>query len=281
LGVAANGSAQGKHPLLHHRPKLRRSRGVDGFRGSFLLQLGSILGGLIVWETVARIWEPSFLPPATSVAQRLWEMTVDGEIWVHLSGSLANLAIGFLISLVAGLAIGILMGRYPFIEAALDVYVYAMLTAPVLVFAPIFFAIFGLGRGAIVGVVVMYAIFVMIINTTDGIKATPKDLLEMAKSFNATGWQTVRFVVLPAAGPMIMAGVRLGSGRAVKGMINGEMFIAVVGLGGLVRRAGQVFDSVTVLAIVALIVMVALLLSAVVQWVDRRITHWLPSRSHS
>jgi ABC-type nitrate/sulfonate/bicarbonate transport system permease component len=264
-------------PLLPNRSKLKRSDGADGLSG-WLLQLGSIVGGLVVWEAVARIWEPSFLPPVSSVARRLWEMTLDGEIWVHLSTSLVNLAIGFLISLVAGLTVGILMGRYRFIEAALDVYVYAMLTAPMLVFAPIFFTIFGLGRGAIIGVVVMYAIFIMIINTTDGIKSTPNDLLEMAESYNATGWQIVRFVVLPAAGPMIMAGVRLGMGRAVKGMINGEMFIAVVGLGGLVRRAGQTFDTETVLAIVALIVMVALLLSAVVQWVDRRINHWLPSR---
>ncbi|MEX1135146.1 MAG: ABC transporter permease [Acidimicrobiia bacterium] len=212
------------------------------------------------------------------MAARLWEMTLDGEVYGHLSTSLINLAIGFTLSLVVGVTVGILMARVPLIEAALDTYVYAFLTAPVLVFAPIFFAIFGLGRQTIVAVIVTYTIFVIIINTHDGIKAAPRDLIEMAESFNASKTEIVRSVVVPAAGPAIMAGVRLGMGRAIKGMVNGEMFIAVVGLGGFVRRAGQSFDSETVLATVLLIVCVALLISAVIQLVDRRVNFWLPSR---
>lgn len=276
-GVPTDGPRAGESSPPH-RSKSAHS-GARGRLGSSLWTPGSVLGGLILWEAIARIWRPSFLPPASSVAQRLWELSLDGEIFGHLATSLINLVIGFLISAVVGLAVGVLMARYPLIGAALEVYVYALLTAPVLVFAPIFFAIFGLRREAIIAVVITYTIFVVIINTADGVKSAPRDLLEMAESYNATEWQTVRFIIMPAAGPMIMAGLRLGMGRAVKGMINGEMFIAVVGLGGFVRRAGQTFDSTQVLAIVVLIVAVALLMSAAVSRLEARVTFWLPSTS--
>lgn len=86
-------------------------------------------------------------------------------------------------------------------------------------------------------------------------------------------------VVLPAAAPMILAGVRLGVGRAVTGMINGEMFIAVVGLGHVVTEAGGRFDSAGVLAVLLVVIAVALTATALVQAVDRRVTRWVPKTS--
>jgi NitT/TauT family transport system permease protein len=87
----------------------------------------------------------------------------------------------------------------------------------------------------------------------------------------------IRRILLPASVPLIMAGVRLGSGRAVKGMINGEMFIAVVGLGGVVMRAGSRFDAESVLAVLLVIIVVAFGVVWTVQAVDRRLTRWLPA----
>jgi NitT/TauT family transport system permease protein len=85
-----------------------------------------------------------------------------------------------------------------------------------------------------------------------------------------------RRIIIPAATPMIMAGIRLGAGRAVKGMINGEMFIAAVGLGALVTAAGNRFDATTVLAVLVLIIVVAFAVVRFVQYIDRRLTSWLP-----
>src|SRR5690606_28355754 len=120
---------------------------------------------------------------------------------------------------------------YRRIDAAFGVYVYALLTAPSLVFAPIFFSIFGAGRASIIGVVVMYSAFVMIITTASAVSNVNPSLIEMGRMFGANEWRLVTRVILPAATPTTLAGVRLGMGRAVLGMINGEMFIAVVGLG--------------------------------------------------
>jgi NitT/TauT family transport system permease protein len=238
-----------------------------------------VLGG--AWEAIGRIADVPFFPPLTTVLVRLGEMIGDGLIIANLTTSLTNLVLGFAVSLAIALVVGLLMGAFAKVEAALDVYVNALLTAPSLVFAPIFFSIWGLGRESIIAVVVMYSCFIMIINTAAGVRTVPRPLVEMGTSFSATRWQLFRLVVLPAATPLIMAGVRLGVGRAVKGMINGEMFIAVVGLGKLVQDAGRQLDAASVLAVLIVIVVVAFISVAVVQAIDSRLTSWLPETARS
>jgi NitT/TauT family transport system permease protein len=235
--------------------------------------------GVVLWELVARAWNVVFFPPFSAVVAKLIQLTADGKILESLLGSLTNLIIGFAISVVFGVGIGMLMGAYRKVEMALDVYVYAMLTAPSLVFAPIFFAIFGLGRASILGVVIMYSIFIIIINTVAAIRTVPVGLVEMGRSYCATERQLFFKVILPAALPMIFAGLRLGMGRAVKGTINGEMFITAVGLGAVVISAGRRFDAAAVLAVLLVIIIVALIAVKAIQLIDARMTSWLPSNA--
>lgn len=230
-----------------------------------------------LWEVAARIAEVSFIPPLGDVLARLWTMTADGLILPNLARSLGNLAIGFGISVVLGTAIGAAMGLSKKVEAALDIYVYALLTTPTLIFAPVFFAIYGLGSGSIIALIVLYAILYIIVNTAAAMEAAPRELLEMAESFNAPRWEVLRRIRLPAALPLIMAGYRVAIARAVRGMINGEMFIAATGLGALVIQAGARFDATTVLAVLILIIVIAYLAIELVGLLDRRLTSWLPS----
>lgn len=242
-----------------------------------------LLIGALAWELVARLFNQPFFPPLSAVIVRLAELTAPGGnlakgvILDNLVQSLINLVIGFAISAFLGILIGMLMGAYAKVDAALDIYVYALLTAPSLVFAPIFFAVFGLGRASVVGVVIMYTIFVIIVNTVSAIKSVPPSLIEMGRSYCATDRQMFRRIILPAALPLILAGVRLGAGRAVKGMINGEMFIAITGLGAVVIGAGKRFDAAGVLAVLLVIIAVAFAAVKVVQVIDRRMTAWMPS----
>ncbi len=233
--------------------------------------------GIAFWEIVGRVAEFRFFPPFSTVFARLVEMTMDGEIIAPLTGSLTNLAIGFTIAVVFGIAIGLLMGAYRRVEAALDIYVYALLTAPSLVFAPILFSIFGLGREPIVGLIIIYTIFIIIINTTSAVQSVPRPLIEMGRSYCANDWEIFRRIILPSATPMIMAGVRLAGARAVEGMINGELFIAAVGLGAVISRAGARFDATTVLAVLVLTLIIAFAVVRVIKLVDSRLTGWLPA----
>ena len=237
----------------------------------------SLAAGAVLWEIVARIWNVRWLPPLSAVLVRLGELTAQGSILSALGNSLLNLAIGFTVSLVFGVGIGLLMGAYREVEMALDWWVYALDTAPGLVFAPIFFAIWGLGPIPIIAVIVMYAIFTIIVNTVAAIRTVPAPLIEMGRAYCASDRQLFFRIILPAATPLIMAGVRIGMGKAVKGMINGEMFIAAVGLGAVMINAGRRFDSPAIFAILIVTIVVATVTVKIVQLVDARLTAWLPA----
>lgn len=239
--------------------------------------VASLLAGAMFWELGARIVDVSVFPTLSAVMVRMVELLGEPETISNLVTSLGNLGIGFAIALVLGLAVGIAMGVSETFDMAFDIYVKAMLTAPGLVFAPIFFSVLGLSRWTIIGVIVLYATFIIMLNTSAAIKEAPANLIEMGEAFCASRWFIVRKVIVPAAVPLIMAGVRLGAGRAVKGMINGEMFIAVVGLGGAVMAAGRNLDLATVLAIMTLIILIAFAVLGIVEWADRRLTPWVVS----
>ncbi|GGS22212.1 amino acid ABC transporter permease [Streptomyces aureoverticillatus] len=248
---------------------------------ALLPPLSGLLAGGVLWEIVAHTADAAFLPPLTKVLARLAELTADGKILPSLLSSVINLGLGLAVSLALGLTLGTLMGRYRTVEAALGIYMYALLTAPSLVFAPVFFSLFGPGRTSIVAVVVMYSLFVIVITTASAVRGVPAQLLEMGRVYGAGERHLLFNIVLPAALPMAMAGIRLGVGRAVAGMINGEMFIAVVGLGQILTEAGGSFDSTTVLAVLLVVVTVALVAIGITHWADRRLNGWLPETSRT
>ena len=235
--------------------------------------------GAVLWEVVGQLWKVPFFPPLSVVLVRLGELVGEGKIFENLTFSLRNLAIGYALSVVVGVGLGMLMGAYRKVEMALDVYVYAMLTAPSLVFAPIFFVVFGLKNieYTILSIIFLYSVWIIIVNTAAAIRQVPVPLIEMGRSMCASERQLFFKIILPAALPLIFAGLRLAMGRAVKGMINSEMFIIAIGLGGIVISAGRRFDAAAVLAVLLVIIVVALVAVKAVQIVDARMTSWLPS----
>ena len=120
----------------------------------------------------------------------------------------------------------------------------------------------------------MYAMFVIIVNTATGVKLADRQLIEMATSFGASRMQIIIRVVLPAAMPLVFAGLRLAVGRGVKGMINGEMFLAFVGIGALAQRYGGQLKIAEVAGIAVVITSVALVLNWLVQNMEYRATRW-------
>lgn len=244
------------------------------FTDAFVSVSGILLIGLF-WEVAGRLAGQFWLPPFSTVLARLYELLINGTITPHLVASLSSLGIGFLIALAIGLTLGVLMGLFSWIHTALDVYVNALLFTPGLIFAPILFAIFGLSPATRVSVVVIYALFIIIINTATAIRNADQSLLEMAASYGASRWNATLRIALPDAFPLILAGIRLGAGRAVKGMINGEMFIALVGLGGQTARFGRQYDFTSVWALSVFIMLIAVVINQVVSRLETRATSWI------
>lgn len=237
--------------------------------------VGALLVGLATWELAGRALHYTFLPPFSSVVRAALDMIASGEVIEFLAASLVGLLIGYALASVCGVAFGLLMGHYSWFGFVMEPLLNAFLTAPTLVYVPVLCTIFGIGRGAQVSIVFLSAFFVVAINTMSGIRGVGGNCVEMARAFGATDRQLFWKVLLPGALPMTMAGLRLGVGRAVRGMITGEMFIAFSGLGALLQRYGNSFDSERVFATLLVAVGVALLCSFAVGEMERRLLVWM------
>lgn len=274
--VASPGSTTETLAVSGGRTRSRRTTRGWSTNG-LLLSAISLAVGILAWEIAGRTLNLLFLPPASAVFARAFELVFDGTILPVLAGSLQNLFIGYLIAVVAGVLLGVLMARIWWLEKMLDPYVYALLTAPAVVFVPIYFAVFGLSPVAIIALIVQYSMFIIVVNTVAAVKAVDTSLLEMGLVFGAdTHWRTVRYIILRASFPMMAAGLRLGLGRAIKGMVNGELLIAVVGLGALSGRYSRAYDAEGIMAVLVIVIIVALILDRAALFVDDRINRWLP-----
>ena len=245
----------------------RMRRGV----GDQVPLLISIAIVAVVWEIVGRTMDIIAFPPLTDIFAALWGFLLDGSIVSNLGISLITLAIGMAISMVGGIAIGALMGRFRPVEYALDVYINAAMAAPMVAFVPIFILLFGIGYPTRVLTVVIFAIFPIIVNTFAGIRNVDRSLVEMGRSFGARERQLFWQIRVPAAFPLLLAGIRLGTARGVKGLINGEVLVAVVGLGGLVNQYGTPFSMDRLWAIIFFLVALALVIVKLVEMGTRRV----------
>jgi NitT/TauT family transport system permease protein len=141
-------------------------------------------------------------------------------------------------------------------------------------FIPFLVIAFGLGFHSRVWLVFLFVFVIIAINTTAGVRNVDPTLTEMAKSFGAKESELFLKIILPAALPMIMAGIRLGMGRAVLGMVTSEMILAVVGVGAMVMTFSASFNSAALFATILTIVLLAVALLALIQTLDRRLSPW-------
>ncbi|HEY3166144.1 MAG TPA: ABC transporter permease [Candidatus Binatia bacterium] len=234
----------------------------------------SILSLAILWEVVGRAMDSTLIPPLSRIGAAWWKLFSSGKLLSNLSMSLTTLAVGFCLAAVIGVVLGLLMGRFRAVEHFLDLYVNALMSAPTTAFVPVLILWFGLGIESRIAVVFLFAVFVIIINTMTGVKQVDNVLVEMARSFGAREKEIFFMIMLPAALPAIMAGLRLGIGRAVKGMVTAEMLLTLTGIGAMIMQYGSSFATDSLFAVILTILLIALLTMKAVQWLDRRLTGW-------
>lgn len=237
-------------------------------------ELAAIAIAVALWEVVGRRYEFPFWPAFSLVIQAWWQIYQTGELMTELLQSISSLAIGYSLAVVLGLFLGGLMGRYRKVAYFFELLIDINLATPTLVYMPFLFALFGISFATRYIIVFMYAFFIIVINTMTGIRTADTTLIEMARAFGATESQLFGKILLPSALPLIMAGLRIGMSRAVKGMINGELFIALVGLGARLRNYSGAFQIEKTLAILLTIIVVALIATGMVQFFERSLTNW-------
>lgn len=237
-------------------------------------QLAVIAGIALFWEVVGRLIAFPLIPPFSSVAGAMVELLGQARFQADAGQTLLTFALGFLPAVVFGIGLGVLMGRFSIVETSLDPYVNAFVSMPMSALVPILLLLLGYGLPTRVVVVFMFATWVIVIATMNGIKSTDRALIEMAHSFGANRRTILGRIAIPSALPLILGGVRVGIGRAVGGALIAEILTTLSGVGGRLESFGAAFRISHVYAIVVLVTLTAWFATELVFRAESRLSHW-------
>ncbi len=236
----------------------------------------AFLVALAIWEVVARygIHDERIFPPFSKVLITLAELFSTGEIWKHLFVSGSELLIGFFLAGLAGVMVGFLMGTARLMREYLNPWLSGLYAAPLVALAPFYIMLFGIGIPAKVALVFTVVFFPVAINTFAGVSSTDPGLIEVARSFNASRGQILSKVFLPYSLAYIVAGLRLGVGRGLTGVVVAEFFFANAGLGFLVALAGQTFNTPLLFAGVLLFAGAGVAFTELLKRLEQKLAPW-------
>jgi NitT/TauT family transport system permease protein len=251
-------------------------RGTPAQAHSFAwaVRLAAICVTLIGWELIGRQINPLFMSYPTAIAQAGWTMLASGELGAALASSLRTLALGFSLASVIGILLGLLIGRYRLFDAATDWLVNALYATPMIAIIPLVVLWFGLGDAAKLFIVSLITVFPVLINTAAGVRNVPAELIDVAASLGASEAQLFRKIIMPSAMPYMMTGLRLGIGRAIIAMVASEFFTALTGLGALIVKYGNQYDTASMFVPILLLMAMGILLTGLVRRAEERLAPW-------
>ncbi len=211
-----------------------------------ILGTSAVIIFLTVWELTGntlQLINPMFMSAPSLVWKAGVQLFASGEIWNDLRVSGIEFFWGYLLSVIFAVPFGIMVGWYRRASYVFDPFINAMNATPRIALLPLVIIWLGIGILSKVGIIFLGAVFPILINTRDGVKTTPHNLLTAARSFGASEWQIFKSVVLPSTLPFILTGLRLGVGRALIGVMVGELYAATAGIGFMITVAGATFQT--------------------------------------
>jgi ABC-type nitrate/sulfonate/bicarbonate transport system permease component len=235
----------------------------------------SLLIVALVWEVAGRTgrW-PLILAPLSDILAKFVQLAATGDLQRHILVSLNEFVIGFVVAAVLGVGLGIAIATSDAVRDFVDPWVSAVYATPTVALAPMFIFIFGIDAPSKMAVVFLLAVFPIVINTATGIRSTEQIYIEAARSFSASRSQIFTKVLIPSALPFIVAGLRLGIGRGLVGVVVGEFIGARAGLGYMIFRSSQGFEIDAMWVGVFLLAGTGVLAVILLQKVERRLAPW-------
>jgi NitT/TauT family transport system permease protein len=234
----------------------------------------SLCVGLALWEIVGRNSSPAFLVPFSATMARLWQLVADGTLPAETADSAALFATGFLLSLLVGVAAGLVLARVAALRVALEPYIMILYATPMVALIPFILSLMGFGFVPKVLVVFLFGVFPVLYNTLEGARSIKPEMIEVARSFRSGEWALWREVMLPYTLPFAMTGFRLAIGRCLVGMVAAEFFLSSNGLGQLIMSASQNFDTGSLFAAITVICLIGVALMRLGLALENRFVHW-------
>ena len=238
----------------------------------------SLILWAILWEVVGRLDLVSLIPPLSNVVMRLGEIVPTDSFLDALALTVRAFLVGTGIATLVGVPIGVFMGRSEIVDRLLLPWVNVFVSAPLTALVPVIMALFGFGETTIILTVVLFAVWIIMLDARAGARSISGSLVEMANSYGATRMQAFVKVYIWAALPEILAGIRLGLVRAIKGVIIGQLIVSVVGFGYLFEIYQSNFLMEHMWALLLVLFALAFVIDGVFGYLEKRVDYYAAAR---
>lgn len=229
---------------------------------------------VLIWESIARLGGNRLTPSITVIFERIWSDLTSGDLWYHAQVTLLRGFAGLAIAVVLGVAVGMLMARNKWVDAALQSLLGATYPIPRLALYPLLILILGLGAGSKISLVAMECIFPMILAAYAGARSVSKDQQWLSRNIGASWWQTLRDVQIPAALPAILTGIRVSAPIMLVVIIVTEMLGESRGLGYMIQQSRSFFEPEGVMAVIVVLGVLGYALDRLIVAVARVMVFW-------
>src|SRR5215467_6229287 len=239
---------------------------------------GTVVAVLLFWEALARsgLVDPLFVSSPTGVAQAGWGLLQDSDFWNDLSVSGTEFLLGYGLAVAVAIPLGLAIGLSRRLQYMLSPFVDTLNTVPRVTLLPLIIIWSGIGIWSKVVVVFLGAVIPILINTQSGVKASEARFIRLARSFSASRRKIFVSIVLPGTVPFIFTGLKYGAGRALLGVVVGELYASTAGVGHMIAEAGNTFQTDVVFFGVLVFMATGLIVVALLDAVERRFEKWRP-----
>jgi len=246
------------------------------WRGFLVLLPGLCV--LVLWELAAWQWPEigRLVSQPIEIARGIVDVVTTGVIWQHFDATIKEMAAGYVIGAITGVALGFLCGRIKLLGDILNPYIAIFNGIPKVALAPVFVIWFGIGLMSKIAIILTMVFFVVFINTFAGLRSVNEDYVAIVRIMGASGWQVVREVFLPATLPFIMVGLRAGIPFSVIGAVVGEFIASTKGLGFFINYNQGTYDTNGIFVGVTILALLVVVLDALLSLVEKRLLKWRP-----
>jgi ABC-type nitrate/sulfonate/bicarbonate transport system permease component len=269
-GVESAGQGSSRVPM-----RLGRSAGLRKVVSArVLLPVAVAVVFLSAWEILGRLSDPILFAPPSQVYLAFVDLVKSGQMQSALAVTLNTLLVGFTVSAVIGIALGVLLGRRETLRRLVEPYLDAIYATPRVVIVPLVIVWFGIGYSGRLFIVFIGTVIPIIVNTAIGVRYARPDLVEVAASLGIKERQLIRHVIIPGAIPFIIAGLRIGAGRALLGVVIAEIFLDLTGVGGIIASEAGFFHTASMLAAVLVFAVLGIVLMTSLTWLENKFSTW-------
>jgi NitT/TauT family transport system permease protein len=238
----------------------------------------TLVAVLVVWELTARtgVVNPLFISSPSLVAQAGYRLFAEGEIWNDLRVSAMEFLAGYLMAAAVAIPLGLAVGWYKRLSYILSPFIDTLNAVPRVTLLPLIVIWCGIGLWSKIVVVFLGAVIPMLINTMSGVRTNEERFLRVARSFGASQFRIFATIVLPGTVPFIFTGLKYAAGRALLGVVVGELYAATAGIGFLIAVSGNAFQTDKVFAGILIVTFTGLVTVEALNRLERRFEAWRP-----